>query len=121
MWSMVENNLGIIVASLPPLTPLFKSLRNRSTYKSNSGGLGQATGSGYVLQSRSGMMALGSYNDQLEGKGAKDQIVRLGDMESSTEELSTDKIYKTTEFVVHRTSAEDEETRSGSGQQQGGK
>ncbi|KIM93489.1 hypothetical protein OIDMADRAFT_96199, partial [Oidiodendron maius Zn] len=31
LWSMVENNLGIIVASIPALAPLFKSLLDKTS------------------------------------------------------------------------------------------
>ncbi|KAF1829899.1 hypothetical protein BDW02DRAFT_535275 [Decorospora gaudefroyi] len=37
MWSSVENNMGIIVASIPTLAPLFKYFAEK-TWKSSSGG-----------------------------------------------------------------------------------
>lgn len=36
MWSMVENNLGIIVGSIPALAPLFRSVLDKSSNKSSS-------------------------------------------------------------------------------------
>ena len=36
LWSMVENNLGIIVASIPALAPLFKSLLDKSSQLASS-------------------------------------------------------------------------------------
>jgi hypothetical protein len=41
MWSMVENNLGIIIASIPPLSPLVRSWREKTT-KGSSGGASYA-------------------------------------------------------------------------------
>ncbi|RMZ70972.1 integral membrane [Pyrenophora seminiperda CCB06] len=37
MWSTIENNLGIIVASIPTLAPLFKYFVEKTTQKSSSG------------------------------------------------------------------------------------
>jgi len=53
-------------------------------------------------------MPLGSGNDNTAGKESRDHtVVGLGDMESSSEELSSPGgIYKTTQFVVSRHSTE---------------
>jgi hypothetical protein len=36
MWSMVENNLGIIVGSIPALAPLFRSVLDKTSHLSSS-------------------------------------------------------------------------------------
>lgn len=75
MWSLVENNLGIIIASIPPLARLFRSFRDKSTNKSSLGEAGRQRGSLYALQSRSygkGLMVLGSGNDNTAGKGSRE-------------------------------------------------
>jgi hypothetical protein len=36
MWSMVENNLGIIVGSIPALGPLFRSILDKTSHVSSS-------------------------------------------------------------------------------------
>jgi hypothetical protein len=53
-------------------------------------------------------MVLGSGNDNTAGKGSRDTtVIGLGDIENSSEELSSPAgIYKTTEFVVNRQSTE---------------
>lgn len=52
MWSAVEANLGVIVASVPCLSPLIKYFRERSTTgsKSKYGGTGHPVGSQYALR-----------------------------------------------------------------------
>lgn len=52
MWSAVEANLGVIVASVPCLSPLIKYFRERSTVgsKGKSGGAGYQIGSQYALR-----------------------------------------------------------------------
>ncbi|KAG8165803.1 hypothetical protein KVR01_004355 [Diaporthe batatas] len=52
MWSAVEANLGVIVASIPCLSPLIKYFRERSTVgsKGKSGGAGYQIGSQYALR-----------------------------------------------------------------------
>ncbi|KAI7785106.1 integral membrane protein [Diaporthe eres] len=52
MWSAVEANLGVIVASVPCLSPLIKYFRERSTTgsKGKSGGTGYQVGSQYALR-----------------------------------------------------------------------
>jgi hypothetical protein len=62
MWSAVENNMGIIVASIPTLAPLFKYFADK-TRKSSSGNSGyRSRPSLYVLKSRTrqGSIPLGS-------------------------------------------------------------
>lgn len=53
-------------------------------------------------------MVLGSGNDNTGGKGSRDTtVIGLGDIENSSEELSSPAgIYKTTQFVVSRQSTE---------------
>ncbi|KAJ4318376.1 hypothetical protein N0V84_006885 [Fusarium piperis] len=73
MWSTVENNLGIIVASVPTLAPLVRYFNEQSRVGSRSRSKGGD--SGYALQSnwrknlsrRSGIQALGSGVDQRDG------------------------------------------------------
>jgi hypothetical protein len=82
MWSMVENNLGITIASIPPLSPLIKSLKNGSTNRSyGPGGSSGQKGSSYVLGSiagtsglgggRRGSMPLRSHTDRDDVEGAQ--------------------------------------------------
>ncbi|KAI4679112.1 uncharacterized protein J4E88_006405 [Alternaria novae-zelandiae] len=63
MWSTVENNLGIIVASVPTLAPLFKSFVEK-TQKSSYGNSATRSKSLYALRSRrstrQGSIPLGS-------------------------------------------------------------
>jgi hypothetical protein len=51
MWSTVENNLGIIVASIPTLAPLFKYYAEKSQ-KSSSANSANQSRSLYALKSR---------------------------------------------------------------------
>ncbi|KAG9196427.1 hypothetical protein G6011_01548 [Alternaria panax] len=63
MWSTVENNLGIIVASIPTLAPLFKYFVEK-TQKSSNGNSAPRSRSIYALKSRrttrQGSILLGS-------------------------------------------------------------
>jgi hypothetical protein len=61
MWSAVENNMGIVVASIPTLAPLFKYFAEK-TKKSSSGSGYRSRPSMYVLKSRTrqGSIPLGS-------------------------------------------------------------
>lgn len=63
MWSTVENNLGIIVASIPTLAPLFKYFVEK-TQKSSNGNSATRSRSMYGLKSRrttrQGSIPLGS-------------------------------------------------------------
>ena len=65
MWSMVENNLGIIVACLPPLAPLVRSFRDKSSSASRAALSDRRTD--YNLKNmkstRSGLVELGRGND----------------------------------------------------------
>jgi hypothetical protein len=118
MWSTVENNLGIIVASMPPLARLFRSLREKSSSKTASDrGRGPSfplrSGAGY--SGAKGMMSLGSgHHHESEVKGGKRDKIKnhhFGDLESSSEELAglgPDGIYKTTQFVVTRQTGDNE-------------
>lgn len=75
MWSTVENNLGIIVASVPTLAPLVRYFNEQSRVGSRSRSRSKGGDSGYALQSnwrknlsrRSGIQALGSGVDQRDG------------------------------------------------------
>jgi hypothetical protein len=63
MWSTVENNMGIIVASIPTLAPLVKYFAEK-TQKSSTGKSGTPSRSIYALTSRrntkQGSIPLGS-------------------------------------------------------------
>jgi len=126
MWSMVENNLGIIVACIPPLSPLFRYFRDASGARSAGTGKNGQRGSSYVLNSIGG-------GDHKKGFAAHDRgldkfpvsrerrtrnsVVGLGDIESSTEELNMqmqpNTIQKTTEVKVSRESSSQEFGRDG--------
>lgn len=55
MWSAVETNLGIIVACVPCLSPLFKYFRDRTLSKSRKAGGGyKDVGSQYALRTWKG-------------------------------------------------------------------
>ena len=70
LWSTVENNLGIIVASIPTLSPLVKYFNERSRgnisgdkSEGKTGGSSHPVGSHYAMQtwrSSKGMQPLGS-------------------------------------------------------------
>lgn len=57
MWSMVENNLGVIVASIPPLSPLVRAWKEKSANASNSAGLSgrNRNGTGYAAYAMGSM------------------------------------------------------------------
>jgi len=123
MWSMVENNLGIIIACIPPLSPLFRFFRDASGARSAGTGKDGPRGSSYVLNSIGGGDNKRAYagneivsdkfpsRDRRQGGG----VVGLGDIESSTEELNMphDSIKKTTEVKVSRESTSQEFGRDG--------
>lgn len=80
MWSMVENNLGIIIASLPPLSPLVKGLKNASSNRSYGVDGSVKKGSSYALGSlsnksglngRRGSIPLRSHPEGIEGDSDK--------------------------------------------------
>ncbi|KAH7134113.1 hypothetical protein EDB81DRAFT_597376, partial [Dactylonectria macrodidyma] len=66
-WSTIENNLGIIVACIPTLAPLFKYFAER-TQRGTKSGSQENAGSKYALQSwrsaKQGMYPLGSGVDR---------------------------------------------------------
>jgi hypothetical protein len=109
MWSMVENNLGIIVASIPPLSPLIRSIREKSSANRSKRGTG-TRGTPYALQTigssnrdRDGHMILGSGND-IDGKDHSSVVVSGGHMDNSSEEFifprSDHRIYQKTEVTI---------------------
>lgn len=113
MWSMVENNLGIIIASIPPLSPLIRSWHEKTT-KGSSGGGGRG-GSSYAMGSlKDGRLRLGSQNDRgmrggEEGKILSSTTVKIGSFrgaDNSSEEYiidhSKEGIRATTEVRVER-------------------
>ncbi|KAH6975610.1 hypothetical protein EDB80DRAFT_865910 [Ilyonectria destructans] len=78
MWSTVENNLGIIVASIPTLAPLVRYFNEKSRVGSGSrsksnGDLGYALHSTWRknLSRRSGVQALGSGVDHRNGDSSE--------------------------------------------------
>lgn len=110
---MVENNLGIIAASIPTLAPFVKVFRDKTTNRSTSGDRGKGTGSAYALQSigggkgMRGFVGIGSGTDKEDGrKKRRTGVIEHGDLETSQEELTAlpqgRGIHKTTEVVVSR-------------------
>lgn len=75
MWSTVENNLGIIVASVPTLAPLFKYFAGK-TLRSSAGKSGNRSRSTYAL----GSMPLGSGVDHVSR-------IRAGSEDAGSEEF----------------------------------
>ena len=65
MWSLAENNLGIIVTCIPPLAPLVRLFREKSSYASREPSLGRIPA--YNLQTlktgKNGLVVLGRDND----------------------------------------------------------
>lgn len=105
MWSMVENNLGIIVTCIPPLSPLVRSFRERSSNASRARDQGRA--SGYNLQSskasKNGLVELGGEsNGSLESPNVfGSTVVGGGKTANSSEEFILDSsIRKTTHVTV---------------------
>lgn len=124
MWSMVENNLGIIAACIPTLAPLVKAFRDKSSNRSRTGGDGPPrAGSSYALQSiggskgMRGFVGIGSGSESVMGRSKRgSQIIRSGDMESSSEELNSpmqSRIHKKTEVVVSRAVRMDDDDDDG--------
>ncbi|KAH8596903.1 hypothetical protein B0O99DRAFT_508895 [Bisporella sp. PMI_857] len=106
MWSMVENNLGIMVACIPPLSPLIRFFREKSSSRGTSN-----VQSGQKALSR-GAYALSTIGGKKGFVGIREPAGGQGDMESSTEELTVaGGIHKTTEVVVSRTSSGEEDER----------
>ncbi|KAL3426781.1 integral membrane protein [Phlyctema vagabunda] len=123
MWSMVENNLGIIVASIPPLSPLIRSFREHTSSGRSKGK--SSRGLSYGLQSMkpgaNGHVVLGSGNDMRSGahdgmpdyKENSTVVVAAADPDNSSEEFifpnsnhhhhqRQNQIYQKTEITVSR-------------------
>ncbi len=85
MWSMVENNLGIIIASIPALSPLIRSWREK-TSKTGGGSSERGRGGSYALGTlgtKDGRLRLASQNDRglrggEEGKSMTRTVVKSG-------------------------------------------
>lgn len=73
MWSTIENNLGIVVASIPTLAPLFKYFVEK-TQKSSSGNSGNRPKSLFTARSK---------------RSVKRQSIRLDTIVHSASRLST--------------------------------
>lgn len=93
MWSMVENNLGIIVASIPPLSPLVRAFREATSYNRSNKGRNGSRGLSYAMHTmngpardRDGHMHLGSGND-IDTKDNSMVVVSGGQMDNSSEEF----------------------------------
>ncbi|KAH8654953.1 hypothetical protein BGZ60DRAFT_568081 [Tricladium varicosporioides] len=110
MWSMVENNLGIIVASTPTLTPLIRIAREK---RSSSGSRGKKDGTGntYPLQSmkvsRKGLMVLGRGTDNRQGSddGEFKNTTAVGSRktdDSSEDLIEGTQIHRKTEVTISR-------------------
>lgn len=99
LWSSVENNLGIIVATIPTLAPLIKYFNERSRHGVSSNTASKKTGfTGYAgdvgsryaaqtWQSRKGVYPLESINDDtetgsFEGKQNSKEFI-LGELTAS--------------------------------------
>lgn len=103
MWSMVENNLGIMAASIPPLAPLFRSFRDKSS-KGNSRTPMPGRASSYILQSmrpnKDGLLELGRGND---GSQSYSNTITGGTTHNNSDELLRDStIMRTTEVTVEK-------------------
>ncbi|KAJ0109698.1 hypothetical protein N8I77_007621 [Diaporthe amygdali] len=107
MWSAVEANLGVIVASVPCLSPLIKYFRERSTTgsKGKSGGTGHLVGSQYAL--RTWKSTNNARDTHLGGSGsghrakAEASVVR-NNTDSTEYILEPTKIMAKTEITVTR-------------------
>ncbi|KAK1964487.1 hypothetical protein LY78DRAFT_659311 [Colletotrichum sublineola] len=117
MWSTIENNLGIIVSSVPTLAPLVKYFNEKSRSGSRSNKYGGPSGYGrsrqsgnvgskYALQSwrpgMNGMQPLGSVTDRSEYAVEHSRIGKGSDDGSADDHLNVPGIVKKTEFVVTR-------------------
>jgi hypothetical protein len=102
MWSMVENNLGIIAASIPTLAPLFRSFRDKSS-KGGSRTTMPGRGSSYILQSfkpnNNGRVELGRGNGGSH-HGCSNTITVGGQGNSSEEFILDTRIQKTMEVAI---------------------
>lgn len=107
MWSMVENNLGIIVASVPTLAPLVRYFSEQSRVGSRSRSKSQGD-SAYALQStwrknlsrRDGVQTLGSGVDQRDGDSAEDILSPTNDRMGA---MNEEGILRKTEIVIEHT------------------
>lgn len=105
IWSIVENDIGIIICNIPTLAPLVKyfSEKTRSGTTSHS----RKPDSRYAMQTwrstRSGMRPLGSGIDK-DGDvtGSRAMATRAGDDDSTDNILEPAGIVKTTDVVVTR-------------------
>ena len=90
MWSAVESNMGIIVASIPTLAPLFKYFADK-TRKSSSGNSGfRSRPSLYVLKTRTRQESIplgsaGYYTSHVRGpsEGGSEEYI-MGDVAQIT-------------------------------------
>ncbi|RDW88378.1 hypothetical protein BP6252_00410 [Coleophoma cylindrospora] len=112
MWSMVENNLGIIVASIPPLSPLIRSVREKTSSSGRTKNKSTPRGMSYAMQSmrtgnrdRDGHVVLGSGHDTMDGKDSNTVVVS-GNLDNSSEEFifpnSNHRIHQKTEVLITR-------------------
>lgn len=106
MWSTVENNLGIIVACIPTLAPLFKYFAEK-TQKSSASNSASRVRSGYTLKSWRGMgsgafpLSSGVHQaPKIHGPSEDDGEATL------LEDLRHDAITKTTKVVISSTASE---------------
>ncbi|RFU28978.1 hypothetical protein B7463_g7354, partial [Scytalidium lignicola] len=114
MWSMVENNLGIIVSCIPTLAPLVKYFREGSKGYSSNTAQSRTRGNGglsYNLRNMKsgthGHVTLGSHNDMSDlGQNGENMTAVVGGthMDNSSEEFiirdKDKRIQATTEVTV---------------------
>lgn len=97
MWSAVENNLGIVVASIPTLAPLFTYFVDKTTQKSSSANSRGASKGIYAFKSKrstkhesirlaSGIDSTTHNNGSIE-HGSEESILQLGIITRKTELL----------------------------------
>lgn len=107
IWSIVENDIGIIIANIPTLAPLVKyyAEKTRSGTASNS----RKPDSRYALQTwrsgKSGMKPLGSGVDFESKEGSSVGVGTSKDNESTDNILNTTGIVKTMDVSVTRQQA----------------
>lgn len=104
MWSAVEANLGVIVASVPCLSPLIKYFRERSTAGSKGKSGGYQVGSQYALKTwKSTNNARDTHLASVSGHRANAEATVANDATDSTEYiLEPTKIMAKTEITVTR-------------------
>lgn len=107
MWSTVEANLGIIVACIPCLSPLFKYFKDRTLSASRKSKKTYDVGSSYALRTwKTGRTASDrrAREDSLDlGHEASARAGVLKDTESMEYILEPTKIMRKTEVTVTRT------------------